>query len=130
MYTTSLFCKDTLIFLEPDPNGYFDNDENWVSPPPTEIEAEGNVQPFGTTSQHKKSLPQGCKSIDARYFYTRSADIKTTDEHGDQLASTTVIEGKTFSANHKGVWKSMGIMAGHYVYVLVKSPQNPMTRET
>lgn len=130
MYTTSLFRKDTLVFLEPNPDGYFDEDENWVSPPPTEIVVEGSLQPFGTTSQHKKSLPEGCKSTDARYFYTPSADIKTTDEHGNQLAATTTIEGKTFSANHKGNWQLLGVMAGHCAYVLVKAPKSPMTRET
>lgn len=129
--STNIWETDTLIFSEENPTaGYFDDDENWIQGTVTEVTAVGSLQPFLTTSIRRIVLPRGVKEEDARLFYTKASNLKSAKDSTRQEASVTTINGEEYYIEEKGDWSRLGTYLKHYVYLLVKRPQNPLTSDT
>lgn len=118
MKNTSLtFSVDTGV------GGYLDANNDWVQGTATTVVLEGSLQPIETQSNSQVKTMHGFKSGDVLLFCTQDANgsqLKTADQFGKNLASTTTIKNTTYFVYGTGDWTTHGLDTDHYAFILYR----------
>lgn len=120
-----LFKTHTLIFSIPSGNTLNEFGEI-VEGTPINKSVQGSLQAIRTGGTVARSLPEGIRTSDARFFYTKT-NLQLADEGLKVSSAYTTIDGKKFTIFSEEDNTGFGLKTDHYKYLLVR--ESPKTFE-
>ncbi len=116
----SLIGKTSLnIYRKAPSSGYLDDNGNWInSVSETTVPIRCSLQPFRNGDQ-QLDLPDGIRSEDAYFVYTKT-EILSGDDRTKQQADETEIKGVRYECFRVEDWTHYGLSTDHYKGVFIK----------
>lgn len=117
----SLIGKTALtIYRKLPSSGYLDDDGNWIDNTADEVvPIVCSLQPFRNGDQ-QLDLPDGIRSEDAYFIYTKTEILSADDRQPTQKADETEIKGVRYECFRVEDWTHYGLSTDHYKCVFIK----------
>ncbi len=116
--TINLLKTSTLTFTRPDGSPQLLPSGKYSESSTTDFDVKGSLQPYlkGRTTV---KLPDGYKTTDARWFYTKT-QLNPVDQFSKEDGDQTVIDGHTFVVFDNGDWNQYGLTVDNYACILIR----------